>query len=241
MAGRWHSRIDHYFPSATILTAALRWTAVFPLAVGLALGGCGRTEDGAPPRAAEQPTGASAPVSPTPLPDVPSASASPSEREKSPSPTRESPFAIRSPAFPAGDPIPPQFSCEGENISPPLEWSEPPAGTAAFALIADDPDAPGGTWVHWVLFNLPLDRRGLPAAIPTDGDLSDGGLQGSNSAGRTGYTGPCPPSGTHHYFFKLYALDTELGLPAGASKAELQEAMAGHVLDQAETLGTYSR
>ncbi len=163
------------------------------------------------------------------------------EGEPSPSPESGSPFAIGSPAFAPGEPIPAQFSCEGENISPPLEWRAAPAGTVSFAMIADDPDAPGGTWVHWVLYDLPPDRHTLPAGIPTKDDLPGGGRQGANSAGRLGYTGPCPPSGIHRYFFKLYALDTALGLSAGASKAGLQEAMEGHVLGRAEIIGTYAR
>jgi hypothetical protein len=150
-------------------------------------------------------------------------------------------FELTSAAFAAGEPIPPQYTCDGEDISPPLEWSEPPAGTQSLALICDDPDAPVGTWVHWVLFNLPAGARALPEAVPSDADLSDGGRHGNNSWRRLGYGGPCPPSATHRYFFKLYALDTALDLAAGASKKELLGAMEGHVLAQAELMGVYSR
>jgi Raf kinase inhibitor-like YbhB/YbcL family protein len=150
-------------------------------------------------------------------------------------------FELTSAAFAAGEPIPPKYTCDGDDVSPPLEWSEPPAGTQSFALICDDPDAPVGTWVHWVLFNLPAGARALPEAVPADADLPDGSRHGNNSWPRLGYGGPCPPSGTHRYFFKLYALDTALDLAAGASKKELLGAMEGHVLAQAELMGTYSR
>lgn len=150
-------------------------------------------------------------------------------------------FQLRSPEFSTGDPIPVGFTCDGEDISPPLEWSSPPEATEALALILDDPDAPGGTWVHWLLFNIPPDRTSLPVGIPAQPVREDGSRHGANSWGRTDYGGPCPPSGTHRYFFKLYALDQELDLEAGATKSELLEAMDGHILAQAETIGTYSR
>jgi Raf kinase inhibitor-like YbhB/YbcL family protein len=149
-------------------------------------------------------------------------------------------FELTSAAFAAGEPIPPKYTCDGDDVSPPLEWSEPPAGTQSFALICDDPDAPVGTWVHWVLYDLPAETRTLPEAVPSDADLPSGGRNGENSWRRLGYGGPCPPSGTHRYFFKLYALDTALDLAAGASKKELLGAMEGHVLAQAELMGVYS-
>jgi Raf kinase inhibitor-like YbhB/YbcL family protein len=144
-------------------------------------------------------------------------------------------------AFAPEEPIPVKYTCDGEDISPPLAWENAPASTQSFALIADDPDAPRGTWVHWVLYNLPAETRTRSEAIPPDAELSDGSRHGHNSWGRSGYGGPCPPSGTHRYFFKLYALDTTLNLEAGANKEQLLQAMEGHVLSQAELMGTYTR
>jgi Raf kinase inhibitor-like YbhB/YbcL family protein len=148
---------------------------------------------------------------------------------------------LTSSAFSNGDPIPGVYTCDGQDISPPLSWEEPPSGTESFALIVDDPDAPGGTWVHWVLFNVPGETRSLAEEVSDDAELSDGGLHGENSWNRMGYGGPCPPSGTHRYFFKLYALDTRLDLEAGASKERLLDTMEGHILAQTELMGTYQR
>jgi len=148
---------------------------------------------------------------------------------------------LTSEAFAPEGPIPAQYTCTGSDISPALTWGEPPAGTQSFALIMDDPDAPVGTWVHWVLFNIPASSRGLPEAVPSGGTLSDGSLHGKNSGGNPGYNGPCPPSGTHRYFFKLYALDEMLGLSSGADKGELLKAMEGHTLTQGELMGTFSK
>ena len=146
-------------------------------------------------------------------------------------------FELTSTAFAAGEPIPAKYTCDGADISPPLAWSDPPQGTQSLALIMDDPDAPVGTWDHWILFNIPADTRDLPEqASPPSGSVD-----GKNSWGRTGYGGPCPPRGTHRYFFKLYALDTPLNLPAGVDKAQLLQAMEGHILAQAELMGTYAR
>ena len=150
-------------------------------------------------------------------------------------------FELTSTAFGQGEPIPRRYTCDGEDISPPLQWSDPPQGTQSFALIADDPDAPMGTWVHWVLYNIPAQARGLPEAVSSDAELPDGSRHGQNSWRRLGYGGPCPPSGTHRYFFKLYALDAQLDLAAGANKKQLLRAMEGHVLAQAELMGTYTR
>ena len=150
-------------------------------------------------------------------------------------------FQITSESFEAEASIPVMYTCDGENISPPLAWSDAPAGAVSFALISDDPDAPAGTWVHWVLFNIPGDARSLTEAVPADDTLADGSLHGQNSWGTLGYGGPCPPSGTHRYFFKLYALDQLLELPANATKEELLAAMEGHVLGEAELMGTYAR
>lgn len=155
--------------------------------------------------------------------------------------SQATPFELTSTAFVQGSPIPQQYTCDGEDISPPLEWSDPPAGTHSFALIADDPDAPVGTWVHWVLYNLPADSHALPEAIPPDTELPDGSRHGQNSWQRPGYGGPCPPGGTHRYFFKLYALDTALDLAPGASSTQLLQAMEGHILAQTEVMGVYTR
>ena len=151
------------------------------------------------------------------------------------------PFDLMSTAFAPGESIPRKYTCDGEDISPPLQWSDPPQDTQSFALIADDPDAPVGTWVHWVLYNLPAETRTLPEAVPPDADLPDGSRHGKNSWPRLGYGGPCPPSGTHRYFFKLYALDAVLDLDAGASKEQLLQAMEGHILGQAEFMGVHTR
>lgn len=150
-------------------------------------------------------------------------------------------LSITSPAFSQGAPIPIQYSCKGRDISPPLTWSDPPAATKSFALIVDDPDAPVGTWVHWVLYNIPPTAHGLPEATPTEAALTDGSQNGRTSAGSAGYHGPCPPSGTHRYFFKLYALDSMLSLPSSTDKAGLLNAMQGHILGQGELMGTFSK
>ena len=151
-------------------------------------------------------------------------------------------FKLESPAFDHGGRIPRKYTCDGEEISPPLEWSGAPAGTRSFALICDDPDAPMGTWVHWVLYDLPSDTSSLPEGLPNQREFSNGAKSGKNSWGKHGYGGPCPPSGVHRYFFRLYALDIPtLGLPAGARKHQVLEAMRGHILAQAEWMGRYSR
>jgi Raf kinase inhibitor-like YbhB/YbcL family protein len=148
---------------------------------------------------------------------------------------------LTSSAFTHGAMIPKKYTCDGRDISPPLSWSDPPEKTESFALIMDDPDAPMGTWVHWVIYNIPATARGLSEGVPTDAELPDGSRQGRNSWHRIGYGGPCPPSGTHRYFFKLYALDTKLNLASGVTKEELFQAMAGHIVTQAELMGRYSR
>ena len=150
-------------------------------------------------------------------------------------------FRLISSVFAEGQPIPARFSCDGEDISPPLAWTEPPTRTQSFALIFDDPDAPAGIWVHWVLFNIPATARSLPEAIPPDPTLADGSIHGTSSFRSLGYGGPCPPGGTHRYFFKLYALDTALQLGVGATKAQVLAAMEGHILAETELMGTYAR
>ncbi|MEK7257350.1 MAG: YbhB/YbcL family Raf kinase inhibitor-like protein [Bacteroidota bacterium] len=150
-------------------------------------------------------------------------------------------FSISSPAFSNGGMIPAKFTCDGLDESPALEWSDPPAGTKSFVLICDDPDAPNGDWVHWVLFNLPSDARSLPEGLTIGTELPEGTLSGVNSWRNTGYGGPCPPSGTHRYFFRLYALGTTLDLRVGATKKEVESAMKGNVLGTAEVMGKYAR
>ena len=151
-------------------------------------------------------------------------------------------FELKTTAFQPGGDIPKQFTCDGADISPALSWTTPPAGTQSFALIMDDPDAPRGTFVHWVLFNLPASERHLPERVPGNEELRSGARQGINGFPKTGYGGPCPPGGKpHRYFFKLYALDTKLNLNAGTDKQGVEEAMKGHVLAQAELMGRYAR
>jgi Raf kinase inhibitor-like YbhB/YbcL family protein len=137
--------------------------------------------------------------------------------------------------------IPSHYTCDGDDVSPPLAWNNIPPGTKSLALIADDPDAPNKTWVHWVIFNIPPFVDGLPEDVRHDGLLPNGACQGRNDFGRIGYGGPCPPSGTHRYFFKLFALDTLLDLEPGSSKDEVLEAMQGHILGQSELMGEYRR
>jgi Raf kinase inhibitor-like YbhB/YbcL family protein len=148
---------------------------------------------------------------------------------------------LTSTAFKEGQPIPATYTCKGVNVSPPLEWSGAPKTAKTLAIIADDPDAPGGTWVHWVLYNLPSENIGLVEMVPVTENLKAGGFQGKNDFGKIGYGGPCPPSGTHHYFFKIYALDAELPLKAGATKAEVEKAMVGHIVSQGQLMGTFGR
>jgi len=150
-------------------------------------------------------------------------------------------FTITSTAFEHEGMIPVKYTCDGADISPPFSWKNAPAGTKSFALICDDPDAPMGTWVHWVLFNLPENTNQLQENIPTDEKLGNGALQGINSWPRIGYGGPCPPSGTHRYFFKFYALDTMLEVSGEVSKDRLLQAMQGHILAQTEIMGKYER
>ncbi len=150
-------------------------------------------------------------------------------------------FELTSPHFQDGDSIPSAFSCDGQDVSPELNWEGTPPDTASLALILDDPDAPGGTWDHWVVFNIPADRTGLSDGIEPRERLEDGSVHGFNSWGQLGYGGPCPPDGTHRYMFQLYALDMMLDLPVGASKAELLQAIEGHILGEVVLMGTYTR
>lgn len=149
-------------------------------------------------------------------------------------------FVLESPAFNAGETIPRRYTCDGDDVSPELSWQDAPAGTRSFALIVDDPDAPGRTFTHWILFDIPSDRTSLPDA-QQPGDI---GTSGNSDFRKTGYGGPCPPPGRgpHRYFFKLYALDVDtLGLPAGAPRAKVEQAMQGHIIGQAQLMGRYER
>jgi Raf kinase inhibitor-like YbhB/YbcL family protein len=147
---------------------------------------------------------------------------------------------LKSSVFSNGGAIPPKFTCDGSDLSPALSWNDPPTGTKAFALIMDDPDAPAGTWVHWVLYDLPASLRELPEGVPKVKDLEIGARQGSNDFRRIGYGGPCPPRGAvHRYSFRLYALDRPTQLPAGAAKGDLERAMKDHILAQSELVGRF--
>ena len=149
---------------------------------------------------------------------------------------------LTSTAFAEGKPIPAKYTCDGTDVSPPLEWSNVPEGTKSLALISDDPDAPVGTWVHWVIYNIPPDVTELAEGIPKSEVLTNGARQGMTDFKRIGYGGPCPPPGRpHRYFFKLYALDTELDLKPGATKQQLLRPMEGHILAEGQLMGTYQR
>lgn len=153
---------------------------------------------------------------------------------------------LGSPAFRAGGLIPKKYTCDGEDVSPPLRWDAAPAGTGSWALIMEDPDAPAGTWVHWVVYDIPPAAEGLEEGAPKTGTLAGGAKQGGSGGVRSfpqrGYTGPCPPAGApHRYFFKLYALDRRLGLGPGITKDDLLKAMEGRVLAEARLVGLYGR
>ena len=150
-------------------------------------------------------------------------------------------IAVTSDAFEAEGMIPSKYTCDGPDVSPPLSWTGLPDSTKSLALIADDPDAPRGTWVHWVLYNLPPDTTGLPENVPPDTQLTNGARHGVTDFGRFGYGGPCPPGGTHRYYFKLYALDTVLDLSGAINKDDLLEAMESHILGEGQLMGRYKR
>ncbi len=151
-------------------------------------------------------------------------------------------LVLTSTEFQNGGLIMRRYTCDDVDMSPPLEWGNVPPGTKSFALICDDPDAPSGTFVHWVIFNIPPNERILLEQIPGDDILSDGTKQGKNDFGKTGYGGPCPPPGEpHRYFFKFYALDIMLDLEPGITKADLEEAMSGHIIQKGELMGKYKR
>jgi Raf kinase inhibitor-like YbhB/YbcL family protein len=151
-------------------------------------------------------------------------------------------FELTTSAFKQNGAVPREYTCDGSDISVPLSWKDAPEGTESFAVIVDDPDAPRGTWVHWVIYDIPADGRELSAGIGHEDSLQSGAKQGKNDFGKIGYGGPCPPGGpAHHYHFKLYALDQMTGLKAKATKQQLLDAMKGHVLAEAKLIGTYKR
>ena len=148
---------------------------------------------------------------------------------------------VRSSAFGDGDRIPSDFTCEGADMSPPIEWAGVPANAQSLAVIVEDPDAPARNWTHWLVYDLPPSMTQLPSGIPEEGMIFGLGSQGRTDFGKSGYRGPCPPSGEHHYFFKVYALNAMLRLKPGISRQELLEAMQGHILAEGVLMGTYER
>jgi Raf kinase inhibitor-like YbhB/YbcL family protein len=201
---------------------------VSPLVLAFVVAGCGGTQTAPPPgtRQARMQQRAGA------------------QRRAGPAAARAGAFAITTSAFPDNAAIPKQYTADGQGISPPLTWTAPPPGTKSFALIVSDPDAPGRTYIHWVVYGLPAAARSLPGSVPRSGTLSQlaGIKQGKNSAGGIGYTPPAPPPGkVHHYHFQLSALDVPVDLAPGSTAAEVEQAMQGHILATAELTGTYQR
>jgi len=157
-------------------------------------------------------------------------------------PQIQSTLSLTSAAFPDGGVIPDKYTCQGQDVAPPLSWGEPPAGTRSLALIVEDLDSPGGRFTHWVVFNIPADIRELSEAASPQSRLPGGALEGKNDFGKIGYGGPCPPAGkSHRYQFNLYALDTTLNLEAGASRKQVVNALDGHTLALGQLTGTYQR
>jgi Raf kinase inhibitor-like YbhB/YbcL family protein len=163
----------------------------------------------------------------------------PSESKKEEAETMT--IKVISPAFEEGGMIPSKYTVDGQDISPPLKWEGVPDGTKSISLISDDPDAPVGTWVHWLMWNIPPEAMELAENVPPDVDLPDGSRQGITDFRRPGYGGPAPPSGTHRYYFKIYALDIKLDLPSSSTNADLLKAMEGHILAQGQLMGKYKR
>jgi Raf kinase inhibitor-like YbhB/YbcL family protein len=154
--------------------------------------------------------------------------------------TAETKFQLTSSSFAADSAIPAKYTCDGANVSPALAWTEPPVGTQSFALVVDDPDVPNKTAIHWLIYDLPPATRALPEGVPTKAKLPDGSRQGKNDPGKVGYGGPCPsPGAAHHYFFKLYALDYQTGLKPKAKGADVEAAIKGHILAQAELIARF--
>jgi hypothetical protein len=155
---------------------------------------------------------------------------------------RATAFELKSAAFPGGGEIPKQHTCDGSDVSPPLEWTSLPAGTKSLALVCEDPDAPGGLFVHWVLWAIPASASALPEGVKQDATRPDGSRQGRNDFGRIGYNGPCPPRGpAHRFVFTLQALDAVPDLAPGATRRQLLDAIEGHVLGRAQLTGKYAR
>lgn len=148
---------------------------------------------------------------------------------------------VTSSAFEEGANIPSDFTCDGEELSPPIQWASAPDGTKGFAVVVSDPDAPSGNWVHWMIYDLSPELDQLPLGISAKAVIPGGGFQGKNDFGKMGYGGPCPPQGAHRYFFKVYALDTILHLEPGVSKEQLERAMRGHILAEGSLMGRYER
>ncbi len=148
---------------------------------------------------------------------------------------------IESTVFDEGEPIPTKYTCSGVDISPPLEWNYIPENTVSIAIICEDPDAPRGIWSHWVIFNLPADTMNLPEHVMGREILDNGAVQGLNDFGKVGYGGPCPPSGKHRYYYKIYALNVKLDLSPQTTRKSFLEAINGHILDQGQIMGTYTR
>lgn len=150
-------------------------------------------------------------------------------------------ISIMADTFKDGEAIPVEYTCDGKDISPALSWNRVPEDAKSIALIMDDPDAPRGTFVHWVIFNIPTNVMKLEKGISKNKMLGDGSLQGTNDFRKIGYGGPCPPSGTHRYYFRIYALDTKLDLPSGATRIQVDDAMKGHIITKGELMGRYRR
>jgi len=148
---------------------------------------------------------------------------------------------VTSAVFEEGEPIPTRYTCSGVDISPPLEWNNLPENTESLAIIVEDPDAPGGLWTHWIIYNLPGDAMSLPEHVMGREKLDNGAEQGLNDFGRVGYGGPCPPNGTHRYFYKIYALDMKLEMPPLIKRDQLLGALKGHILDEGQLMGVYTR
>lgn len=163
------------------------------------------------------------------------------KKDSSTDKTKTGDLKVKSSAFTDEGMIPKKFACNGDDVSPEVSWDGAPAGTKSFALIVDDPDAPSGDHVHWVVYNIPPDVKELTEAAPNDTKLSNGALQGTNGSEKTGYSGPCPPSGTHRYYFKVYALDNMLKQSVYVTKDILLNSMKGHILAQGQLMGKYSK
>ncbi len=148
---------------------------------------------------------------------------------------------MKSSVFDEGQPIPTKYTCSGIDVSPPLEWNSIPDETLSIAIICEDPDAPGGTWSHWVIFNLPADTLSLSEHVMSREIMDNDAIQGLNDFGKVGYGGPCPPSGTHRYYYKIYALDVKLNLPPRTTRETFLKSINGHILDQGQIMGTYRR